>query len=122
MRNDFIRQLATLQGGRANLRDFELWLVGHLQQIADGDDEELKEGADKLDALLIQYGEGVIAAAELDETIENILRNLSTVAVPAYPSSPAQRNELSSSSVDVEIEFREMGAVQNLRFPVLQVA
>ena len=79
MRQDLIRKLSELQARQVSLDNVELWLVSHLQQILQGQDEELKHLADRLDALFIQSGEGVVTEPELDAEIEGIIRNLSTV-------------------------------------------
>lgn len=121
MRQNLVKELNAFQEGKISLDDLELWLVGHLQQILRGDDSELREQADRLDALLIQFGEGVISPTELNEEIEGALRNLLTILVPT--TDPAEAVSIATD----DNETHKFSAIlqeanQDLVLPMQRVA
>lgn len=127
MRQNLIRALAALQARSTSLEDFELWLVGHLQPILEGQDEELRHQADRLDALLMQFGEGVVTDPDMDDEIEGILRNLSTVHSDSLTSPGQSFESFSVGAASGQIHTALiviLGEVasQDLRLPTFEVA
>ena len=120
MRRSLVNQLIEVVDGRLSLDTFELWLVGHLQPIIDSGDADLKAWADKLDGLLVQFGEQVVSEWELIEAFEDILRNLSTINEPSLANTE-RMSDSAANSVDIEMTIRELGAIQDLRPPVFVV-
>ncbi len=118
MHRDLIEILVAVQEHRAGLDDLELWIVAHLQQDVD---EELRTHSDELDALLIQYGESVVSEAELRESLEAMLRNLTTIESVVGQPTTAVPYSTSEAAVgaSVTVPLRSLGAFEEYRLPVV---
>jgi len=67
---------------RADVRELEAWLLTHLQPILDSKDDMAIRIANRLDADLIQLGEGLIDASDLARRLELYIGEASTVLLP----------------------------------------
>ena len=115
MRTDLIRQLSALQARRVSLDEFELWLVAHLQQVIALGDPEVRMFVDRMDALLIQFGESLVSEVEFEGAIEDILRNLTTYREPIVQSPTYTKTEIASNARELEVRFMDLGATQEYR-------
>ncbi|GEM_PF-3913549 len=121
MRQEFVHELTALQSRELSLDDFELWLVGHLQQIIEERNPEIQGFADRLDALLIQFHEGVISRGEMDEAIESVLRSLQTIREEFVLIPWPAKSEGTASDRTIESPIKDPEVVLDLRLPVFQV-
>ena len=112
MRRNLASQLVAFQARHLSLDELELWLVAHLQEVIDSGNVELKVYFDRLDGLLIQYGEEVVAASELDEAVEDILRNVNTLVVSTFAPSRSLETKLAVNDRHIEVPFTDLGAIE----------
>ncbi len=64
--------------GQLSLRDVEMWVVAHLQDILDAGDTRAIEAADEVDTAIVELGEGLIGIQELRQRLEAALRSTET--------------------------------------------
>ena len=102
MKENLICHLAAVQRRSSSVEDFEFWLMGHMQEIIDCPDQELRRLANRLDALLIELGEDVVSAAELDEEFEGILCSLTTLREEYNIDSIASRSVVSANDETIK--------------------
>lgn len=121
MKEDLIHKLSEFQARRMSLDDIELWLVSHAHNFVAEQDKDLQMYADKLDALFIQFGEGVVSLGELDEEIEGVLRSLTTVRDSSIQTFMDKFNEATAGNNSIVVHFRTPEVVQDLRLPVFVV-
>ena len=123
MRQNLIQQLVGVQARTISLDDFELWLVAHLDEIIQGRDSELAEQVNMLDALLVQFSEGIVSSVELENTLEDALRHLLTIHKHISVFSPDNSTK-SEGTADARSRTQVIMVseeVQDLRLPRLQI-
>ena len=67
--------------GHSSLQQLEEWLLSHLQQILDSGDATAIEIANKLDADLVELGEGLTDQGTLQQRLQSYLRGAETIQV-----------------------------------------
>ena len=71
--------------GSSSLQDLETWLVAHLQAILDSGDERATGIANRIDADLIEFGEGLIDEAAFRSRLDGYRRESEHVTVQVGP-------------------------------------
>ena len=73
---------------RYTLRDLETWLVSNLQQILDSGEETAIDLANKVDADLVELGEGLIDELTFREHLQGYVRIGDTFPLKYYETQP----------------------------------
>ena len=121
MKEHLIQHLLGVRAGRITLDEFELWLVGKIDNCPGEADKEVQMYIDRLDALLIQLGEGIVSRGELEEEIEDILRSLTTIRRSIIEVEPEEFTEEAVNSKSITQPFSLAGATQDYRLPTFVV-
>ncbi len=70
------------------LRDLETWLLSNLQQILDSGEEAAIDLANKVDADLVELGEGLIDELTFREYLQSYIRIRETLPCEYYETEP----------------------------------
>ncbi len=81
MRSQLRDQIVLYLEGRSSLQELEERLLSHLQQILDSGDEAAIEIANKVDADLVELGEGLTDQVTLQWRLQSYLRGAETIQV-----------------------------------------
>ncbi len=81
MRSQLRDQIVLYLEGRSSLQELEEWLLSNLQQILDFGDEAAIEIANKVDADLVELGEGLTDQVTLQQRLQSYLRGAETIQV-----------------------------------------
>lgn len=87
---DYLTKERSFQG-------IETWLVEHLQEILDAPDKNAIELANKVDAMLIEVGEGLLTEEEFRASLSKLIQE----------NHHLSQWEFTSSHTDVRIEERD---------------
>ena len=98
--------LAYLSRGRS-ITDLEEFVVGHFQEAIDSRDQEAIDLSNKVDALLVEQGEGLMSEDQLRSALEDLVaRKAAGCLVQASGSSTIVMNTESVISPSVLILVR----------------
>jgi len=76
MLNELLKQINAYLTGQVSVQQLEDWTVSHLQSVLDSKDSKAIDLADKIDADLVQFDEGIFD----EKTLKDRLQSYSLIA------------------------------------------
>lgn len=104
---------------RCTVRDLETWLLSHLQQILDSGDTKAVEVANKVDADLIELGEGLIDEAVFRQRLEGYMRDYETALFTFSEVEHAAVTHASATAETFSEHLEVPGLVESHRVAVV---
>lgn len=97
------------------LRDLEAWLLSNLQRILDSGEEAAIDLANKVDADLVEIGEGLMDELTLRVHLQSYIRVQDTLPFVYCETQPQDTTTASASAEMIRDEFAITGPVVDLR-------
>ena len=79
MLTELLNKIDSYLRGDTDLLGLEDWVVGHLQDVLDSGDETAIDIANRIDADLIEFGEGLLDTPSLNNRLQRYLYNAQTI-------------------------------------------
>jgi hypothetical protein len=98
MVKELLDQIYRYVNGLCTLQELESWLVFGLQRILDSGETEAIELADRIDADLIEIGEGLIEEIALREFLQSYISSKQTVPIIHIKTRP--RGPITVTAID----------------------
>lgn len=95
------------------VRDLETWLMSNLQQILDSGDSEAVEVANRVDADLVELGEGLIDEATLRERLDSYIRAYNTIPVSFFETERTTSDHATATTETFSDRLVVPGLVEN---------
>jgi hypothetical protein len=96
-------------------RDLETWLLSNLQIILDSGEKAAIDLANKVDADLVEFGEGLMDELTLREHLQSYIRVQDTLPFAYCETQPRDTTTASTSAEMLKDEFAITGPVVDLR-------
>jgi hypothetical protein len=104
---------------RSTVRDLETWLMSNLQGILDSGDNEAAELTNRVDADLIELGEGLIDETTLRERLDSYVRAYNTISVDFFETERITCEHATAINETFSDRFVVPGLVESHRVDVV---
>ena len=112
---ELLNQIDSYLTLRSTIRDLETWLVSNLQQILDSGDDNAIEVANRVDADLVELGEGLVDEATLRERFSSYILDYNTIAISFCEAESTTSAHISAASETFSDQVEVPGLVEDHR-------